>query len=125
MVVYANATILGGDTVVGARSVIGSNVWLTQSVAPDTVVVLEKPALAPQGRLEGGHRGVHVPHLTGRAVAGRDGLHCDPLAGALQANLGRPGPKSFAHGTGCVAPRPATHPANTTRDVGAAIWGGR
>jgi serine O-acetyltransferase len=45
VIVYANATILGGNTVVGARSVIGSNVWLTQSVAPDTVVVLEKPAL--------------------------------------------------------------------------------
>jgi serine O-acetyltransferase len=45
VIVYANATILGGNTVIGARSVIGSNVWLTQSVAPDTVVVLEKPAL--------------------------------------------------------------------------------
>jgi serine O-acetyltransferase len=45
VIVYANATILGGATTIGARSVIGSNVWLTQSVAPDTVVVLEKPAL--------------------------------------------------------------------------------
>jgi serine O-acetyltransferase len=45
VVVYANATILGGDTVIGAQSVIGSNVWLTQSVAPQTVVTLEKPQL--------------------------------------------------------------------------------
>src|SRR5947209_5742057 len=45
VIVYANATILGGNTTLGARSVIGSNVWLTQAVAPDTVVVLEKPAL--------------------------------------------------------------------------------
>jgi len=45
VIVYANATILGGNTVVGARSVIGSSVWLTNTVAPDTVVVLEKPAL--------------------------------------------------------------------------------
>ena len=45
VIVYANATILGGATTIGTRSVIGSNVWLTQSVAPDTVVVLEKPAL--------------------------------------------------------------------------------
>jgi len=52
VIVYANATILGGNTTVGARSVIGSNVWLTQSVAPDTVVVLEKPAL----RLKAGSR---------------------------------------------------------------------
>ncbi len=52
VIVYANATILGGITTIGARSVIGSNVWLTQSVAPDTVVVLEKPAL----RLKGGSK---------------------------------------------------------------------
>jgi serine O-acetyltransferase len=45
VVVYANATILGGDTVVGHHAVIGSNVWLTQSVDPYTVVLLEKPQL--------------------------------------------------------------------------------
>jgi serine O-acetyltransferase len=45
VVVYANATILGGQTVVGERSVIGSNVWLTESVPADTTVVLEKPRL--------------------------------------------------------------------------------
>ncbi|MGL4422432.1 MAG: serine O-acetyltransferase EpsC [Gemmataceae bacterium] len=45
VVVYANATILGGKTVVGERSVVGSNVWLTESVPPDTTVVLEKPKL--------------------------------------------------------------------------------
>ena len=49
VIVYANATILGGNTVVGAKSVIGSNVWLTQSVAPETIVVLEKPALRVKG----------------------------------------------------------------------------
>lgn len=31
-VIYANATILGGDTVIGAHSTIGGNVWLTASV---------------------------------------------------------------------------------------------
>jgi serine O-acetyltransferase len=45
VVVYANATILGGDTVVGHHGVIGSNVWLTQSVEPYTIVSLEKPSL--------------------------------------------------------------------------------
>ncbi len=45
VVVYANATILGGDTVIGHHAVIGSNVWLTQGVPPHTVVALEKPAL--------------------------------------------------------------------------------
>ncbi len=32
VVIYANATILGGSTVVGTRSIIGGNVWLTESV---------------------------------------------------------------------------------------------
>lgn len=49
VVVYANATILGGQTVIGARTVIGSNVWLTESVPPDTTVVLEKPRLRLKG----------------------------------------------------------------------------
>lgn len=49
VVVYANATILGGQTVVGERSVIGSNVWLTESVPADTTVVLEKPKLRLKG----------------------------------------------------------------------------
>jgi serine O-acetyltransferase len=49
VVIYANATVLGGQTVVGARSVIGSNVWLTESVPPDTTVVLEKPKLRVRG----------------------------------------------------------------------------
>ncbi len=31
-VIYAGASILGGDTVVGRHSVIGGNVWLTESV---------------------------------------------------------------------------------------------
>ena len=38
VVVYANATILGGNTVVGRGSVIGGNVWLTHSVPPNSVV---------------------------------------------------------------------------------------
>ena len=38
MVIYANATILGGETVIGRGSVIGGNVWLTASVPPDSVV---------------------------------------------------------------------------------------
>jgi serine O-acetyltransferase len=45
VVIYANATVLGGETIIGHHSVIGSNVWLTHGVAPDTVVLLEKPSL--------------------------------------------------------------------------------
>ena len=45
VVIYANATVLGGRTVLGHDSVIGSSVWLTRSVEPHTTVLLEKPAL--------------------------------------------------------------------------------
>jgi serine O-acetyltransferase len=49
VVVYANATILGGDTVIGHHAVIGSSVWLTHGVPPYTVVSLEKPSLRIRG----------------------------------------------------------------------------
>ncbi len=45
VVIYANATILGGDTVVGAHSVIGASVSLTKSIPPNTIVTIEKPSL--------------------------------------------------------------------------------
>ena len=38
VVIYANATVLGGDTTVGADSVIGGNVFLTRSVPPGSLV---------------------------------------------------------------------------------------
>jgi len=38
VIIYANATILGGETVVGAGSTIGANVWITESVAPNSFV---------------------------------------------------------------------------------------
>lgn len=49
VIIYAGATILGGDTVIGARSVIGGNVWLTESVPPDTRVFMKKPELIFKG----------------------------------------------------------------------------
>jgi serine O-acetyltransferase len=36
--IYSHATILGGDTVIGQGCVIGGNVWLTESVPPNTTV---------------------------------------------------------------------------------------
>jgi serine O-acetyltransferase len=45
VVVYAGATILGGDTCVGRGSVIGGNVWLTHSVPPGTRVLQDSPRL--------------------------------------------------------------------------------
>lgn len=38
VVIYAGATILGGNTIIGHHSVIGGNVWLTESIAPGSLV---------------------------------------------------------------------------------------
>ena len=45
VVLYANATILGGETVIGHHSVIGSSVWVTRSVEPNTTLTIESPRL--------------------------------------------------------------------------------
>ncbi|MBU4316973.1 MAG: serine acetyltransferase [Proteobacteria bacterium] len=45
VIIYSGATILGGHTRIGARSVIGGNVWITESVPPDTKVLLANPQL--------------------------------------------------------------------------------
>lgn len=49
VIVYANTTILGGETVIGTRSVIGGNIWITESVPPDTKVLLKRPELIYRG----------------------------------------------------------------------------
>jgi serine O-acetyltransferase len=46
--IYSNATILG-PTVIGARSIIGGNVWITRDVPPDTMVTIEQPHLQYKG----------------------------------------------------------------------------
>ncbi len=43
VVIYSNASILGGDTVIGRGSTIGGNVFLTHSVPPNSVVTSEHP----------------------------------------------------------------------------------
>jgi serine O-acetyltransferase len=42
VVIYANATILGGDTFIGDGAVIGANVWITSSVEAGQVVYYGK-----------------------------------------------------------------------------------
>jgi serine O-acetyltransferase len=49
VVIYAGATVLGGETTIGHHSVIGSNCWLTSSVPPNTMVTMEKPNLRFRG----------------------------------------------------------------------------
>jgi len=45
VIIYSGATILGGETTIGTRTVVGGNVWLTHSVPPDTKVFIESPRL--------------------------------------------------------------------------------
>jgi serine O-acetyltransferase len=49
VVIYANATILGGQTTIGHHAVIGSSAWITRSVEPYTVVTIESPRLRYRG----------------------------------------------------------------------------
>ena len=44
VVIYANATILGGDTTIGHDSEIGGNVWIKESVPPYSRVYNKPPA---------------------------------------------------------------------------------
>lgn len=58
VIIYARATILGGETVVGHDTVIGGNVWLTESVAPYSVVYQKHKAEVrdsknPEGQITG------------------------------------------------------------------------
>lgn len=38
VVIYANATILGGNTVIGEGTIVGGNVWITASIPPKSRV---------------------------------------------------------------------------------------
>ncbi|WP_052881393.1 serine O-acetyltransferase EpsC [Kiritimatiella glycovorans] len=55
VVIYANATILGGETVIGARSIVGGNVFLVKSVPPDSLVTRRPGDLSVRTR-EGDER---------------------------------------------------------------------
>jgi serine O-acetyltransferase len=53
VVVYAQAVILGGDTIIGHHSIIGGNVWLTESVPAFSVVFQESKATIRPKQLTG------------------------------------------------------------------------
>ena len=59
VIIYANATILGGSTVVGKGSIIGGNTWITESVPPSSYVY-RTPQYAESQRV----RAVPRPHKT-------------------------------------------------------------
>ena len=37
-IIYSHATILGGETVIGEKSLIGGNVWITKSIPAQSIV---------------------------------------------------------------------------------------
>jgi len=41
VIIYANATILGGETVIGKGAVVGGNCWVTRSVPPGARVTVD------------------------------------------------------------------------------------
>ena len=48
--IYAHATILGGDTRIGAHSIIGSNVWLMKSIPDESVAYFKGENLVVRSR---------------------------------------------------------------------------
>jgi serine O-acetyltransferase len=48
--IYAHATILGGDTHIGAHSIIGSNVWLMKSIPDESVAYFKGENLVVRSR---------------------------------------------------------------------------
>jgi serine O-acetyltransferase len=52
--IYAHATILGGDTQIGAHSIVGGNVWLIESMPPHSIAYFkgENLVIRPRERKE-------------------------------------------------------------------------
>ncbi len=51
-VLYANATILGGETIIGANSVIGGNTWITRSVPSGSKIYYQATMNNEEGGLD-------------------------------------------------------------------------
>jgi serine O-acetyltransferase len=48
--IYAHATILGGDTRIGAHSIVGANVWLMESIPPNSIAYYKGENLMVRSR---------------------------------------------------------------------------
>ncbi len=48
--IYAHATILGGDTRIGAHAIIGANVWILESVPPNSIAYYKNENLVIRSR---------------------------------------------------------------------------
>lgn len=49
VVIYAGATVLGGETTIGRGAVIGGSCWITSSIPAGTKVVLQDPQMRMKG----------------------------------------------------------------------------
>lgn len=58
---YANAIVLGGDTIVGENSVVGGSVFVTSTVPPNSVVTFKPPELRLKTKGETDGRAKPVP----------------------------------------------------------------
>lgn len=52
VIIYSGATILGGETVIANQCIIGGNVWLTQSVPPNSTVYHQSVVKVIETKLE-------------------------------------------------------------------------
>jgi serine O-acetyltransferase len=48
--IYAHATILGGDTRIGAHSIVGANVWLLESIPDNSIAYYKNESLVVRSR---------------------------------------------------------------------------
>ncbi len=48
--IYAHATILGGDTRIGAHSIVGANVWLLESIPENSIAYYKNESLVVRAR---------------------------------------------------------------------------
>jgi serine O-acetyltransferase len=47
VIIYAGATILGGDTIIGRGAIIGGNTWVTRSVASGARITVDGTTVGP------------------------------------------------------------------------------
>jgi serine O-acetyltransferase len=52
VIIYAGATILGGDTVIGHHAIIGGNVWITNTIAPYSTVYNNQPYSINENKID-------------------------------------------------------------------------
>ena len=115
MVIYANATILGGDTVIGRGAVIGGNTFITYSVPPGIRVGVGRGG----ARIAGGPRNGWRRLLREASAEILDGAAADP--GAAGADLARGGrARVLRGGRRSELPRPTTGAARPGRGARAA-----